>query len=785
MLNIETINKRFRIIGEWVLKYRWLNIILFAMVLAVSVAGLQYIRADVDMDNWFLEEDELLKTKQRFEAIFGSDQYCAVLVESDDVFKREVLLKIREMGRELRERVPFSDDVISLTDFEFSRGSEDGLDIGELVPEEIPADPEKLERIRQMAFAKPLMKNRIVSDDSRQSWVMLRMKPIPDDWEKNYDENPEIIVGRTVNEIAGQDKYRILNPKTSGLPVVNVEKQLFLNSETVRLFGLAILFMVLTLGFSLRSVRGVIFPLLSATSTMVIVIGLQGHLGVVFDPSTIFMPFFLCLAVSIGYAIHLFNHFNQQFRRTGDRREAVLHAIEETGWPLLFTALTTMVALLSFLFIPLRPIRFIGVTSASLVVVTYVLAVTLLPSLLSLGRNRAPETNGKTSRGGLLEGLMRWLGDHVLSKPVLTLSVFGVVGVILAVGISLFDVSFDVRRTYGLKVPYVKRIYDVGQSKVGSLYSYDAAIEFENPGDVLDPENLRKIDTLVSEIKTFPLTRKVTSIVDIVKDMNQSINAGLVEYHRIPDSREMVAQLLLLYENAGGVEAEKWADYDYQRVRLMVELGDYNSGEAMRELRVIQKRGDEMFPSARVLLVGTVSQFTVMQDYITRGQVTSFFLAMGVVTMLMALVFGSIKTGVIAMIPNVFPALAVGGIMGYAGIPLDMMTVTIMPMLLGLSVDDTIHFINHSQLEFARTGSYRESIRRVFLSVGSALFLTSLVLILGFSAYLGAVAKVFFNMGILIGVGILTALVVDFFVTPVLLERLRPFGGEMIPEQED
>ena len=109
-----------------------------------------------------------------------------------------------------------------------------------------------------------------------------------------------------------------------------------------------------------------------------------------------------------------------------------------------------------------------------------------------------------------------------------------------------------------------------------------------------------------------------------------------------------------------------------------------------------------------------------------------------------------------------------------------MMTVTIMPMLLGLAVDDTIHFINHAQLEFVRTGSYRESIRRVFTAVDSALFLTSLVLIIGFSAYLGAVAKVFFNMGMLIAAGILTALVVDYFVTPILLAWFKPFGDEAV-----
>lgn len=780
MLNIESINKRFRAFGEWILKYRWLNIVLFLVILGGSFSGLRQLQTDVDMDNWFLEDDELLVTKERFEEIFGSDQYCAVLVQADDVFAPEVLARIREMGRELLDRVPYADDVISLTDFEFSRGTEEGLEIGELIPEEIPEDPEALDWIRQQALAKPLMKNRIFSDDSRQTWVVLRMKPIPDDWRDHYAENPEVIVGRTVNEIAGQEKYRSLNPLTSGLPVINVDKQDFLNGEIVRLFGLSLLFTVLILGFSLRSVRGVVFPLVSALSGIVIVLGVQGHLGVIFDPSMIFMPVFLGLAVSVGYAIHLFNHFRRSFFRTGNRRDAVLYAVEETGWPLLFSALTTMVALISFLFIPLHPIRFVGMTSAVLVGVTYVLAVVLLPALLSFGKDRQPVVGESGKRGAILERLMVWLGDHVFARPVLTMSIFGILVAICAAGISRFEVSFDVRRTFGLKVPYVNRVYEVGQSKVGSLYSYDAAIEFENPGDVLEPENLRKIDKLVGEVKSFPLTKKVASIVDIIKDMNQSLNAGLPEFHRIPDSREMVAQLLLLYENAGGVEAEKWADYDYQRVRLMVELGDYNSGEAMRELQVIQERGEELFPGAKVLLVGAVSQFTVMQDYMTWGQITSFFLAMGAIAVLMSLVFGSLKTGLIAMIPNVSPALAVGGIMGYAGIPLDMMTVTIMPMLLGLAVDDTIHFINHAQLEFVRTGNYRESTRRVFTAVGSALFLTSLVLILGFSAYLGAVAKVFFNMGMLIGTGILTALVVDYFVTPILLARFKPFGDEVV-----
>jgi predicted RND superfamily exporter protein len=165
-----------------------------------------------------------------------------------------------------------------------------------------------------------------------------------------------------------------------------------------------------------------------------------------------------------------------------------------------------------------------------------------------------------------------------------------------------------------------------------------------------------------------------------------------------------------------------------------------------------------------------------MMDYVTWGQIKSFAIAIVIILILMSAVFGSIKTGLIGMIPNISPALVVGGIMGFAGIPLDMMTVTIMPMLLGLAVDDTIHFINHSQLEYTRAGTYRESTKRVFITVGTALFLTSLVLILNFSAYLFSNAKMFVNLGILVGMGILSALAADYFMTPVLLNRFRPFG---------
>ena len=779
MLNIEKINSRFRNAAESILRLRWLNIILFLLLLGTSVVGLRLIETDIDQDNWLLEDDAMLAAKERFEEIFGNDDFCAVLVEVENVFTPEVLSGIREMGAELVAKVPYADDVVSLTDLEFTFGTEEGMEIIDLVPEPVPTSPEALKKIKAMALSKPTLKNKIVSEDGRYAWIALRMKPIPDEWEEETSENPDTAIGRIVNEITAQKKYQHLHPLTTGLPVVNVEKRNFFAKETPKLFGISLILTILILAVSLRSVRGVVFPLITAISAIIIVFGFQGFLGIAFDPSMIFMPTFLSLAVSIGYSIHVFNYFKREFFKTGKRHDSLVQAIEETGWPLLFSALTTIAALLSFLFVPLRPLRWVGISSAGLVGVTYVLVIVLLPSLLRFGKDRKPHTVYTEKGGRLLERLMEKLGSKVLSRQKTIITIFILIVVTCLVGITRFEVSFDYRQTFGLNIPYIARLDYISKTPVGSLYAYDVAFEFGNPGAAKDPATLMNFEQLVEEVKTYRLTKKVSSLLDIIKDMNQVLNSGDPAYYTIPENREMVAQLLLLYENAGGIEAEKWVDYDYQRLRLMVEIDDYNSGEATRELRLIQQRGQELFPDAKVLLIGSISQFSVMQDYVTWGQVRSFFIALLVISILLIVVFGSIKTGLIAMIPNVSPALVVGGIMGFAGIPLDMMTVTIMPMLLGLAVDDTIHFVNHYQLEYSRTGSYMESTRRVFTTVGVALFLTSMVLVLNFSAYLASLANVFISMGTLVPAGILAALAADYFVTPVLLNYFRPFKKQV------
>lgn len=776
MLNLTKINTHFNTLGKLILRFRILNIIIFILLVAGTVTGLKHIKTNVSTEKWFLEDDQLTKTRKTFEKIFGNNDFIAVHITNKDIFQPKVLKKIRSLGKELFEKVPYSDEIISLTDFEFSFATESGIEIKNLIPKKIPHSKADLEKLRSIALGKKNLVGKFISKDSKETWIILRMKPFPKNWQKDYKENPDYLVGRTAMKIVRQNKYRLLNPKTTGMPIINTEKQSYLSNETPKLLIISIALTILILAFSLRSFRGILFPFITVISSILIVFGIQGWLNIEFDPMVITMPIYLGLATAIGYSIHIFTHFKQHFIRYGKRKNAIIFAIEETGWPILFTALTTMIALLTLQLVPVRPLRWIGLTTASIIIVEYLITIIIIPSLLSFGKDRiVTKDNQKETQNKYLTKFLLKINQITYTKPKIIIIITLIITTVSIVGITQFEASFDVEKTFGRNIKYVNRILEVGNSKIGSLYSYSLGLEFKNPQAAKNPKNLKKFEILINEIKRYPLTKKISSLLDVIKDMNQTLNKGKELFYTIPGTREMVAQLLLLYENAGGSEAERWVDYDYQRLHLMVEVSNYNSNEMKKELQLIQKQCKKLFPDAKLMLIGSIAQFTIMMDYVIWGQIFSFLLALVLISILLMIVFGSIKIGLIAMIPNITPALLVGGVMGFLGIPLDMISATIMPMLLGLAVDDTIHFINHTQLEHERSGDYVVSIKKVFRTIGVALMMTSMVLILNFSAYLVSNANIYQNMGILVSLGILAALFSDCFIVPVLIRYFKPF----------
>ena len=740
--------------------------------------GTTLIKIDTSNENSFLESDSIKIQTDHFKEIFGNDQYVIVLLENENLFSYESLTLLRDLHNELSDSVVFAERITSINDIEFTVGDEYGMVIEQVVPDVIPTNPQQLERIKEKAFSKENFRKRLISSDGTQTLLMIKFAPFPEDWQGEYETSPDQLAGKLVLNVINQDKYKLLNPKAVGMPVISFEKRQYFAGERSRVMGLAILLSIIILIIALRSVWGVVVPVLAAISSMMVVLGVVGFIGTPVDNMVLIFPFLIGFAVSIAYSIHLFSFYKRHYRQHGNRREAIIYSYGEVGWGVLFTALTTITALLSALFIPVKTVSFMGLSSAGIVAATFVIVMLLTPVLLSFGKNKKQHPKYLKNKHSKFENRLYNLGKWILGNPKKITIVYVLIMGLLIWGTSMVTVDTDMRKTIGTKVPYVKNLFEIAQTELGSLYSYEIMIELPEEGMAKDPDVLKKLETLESKALESSLAKKTNSILDVIKDMNQVLHEDNIAYYQIPENRELVAQLLLLYENAGGTESEYWVDYDYKYLRLSVHLNDWQVKQMTEDFNEVSRYAKELFPKSEINIVGTVPQFIKMIDYITRGQIISFGIALLVIAVLMMIVFGSVKTGLIALIPNLTPVIVIGGIMGFAGIPLSSSTVLIIPVILGLAVDDSIHFINHSKMEFLRTRNYRESILRSIRSVGVALVFTTLVLGANFLTYLTSEVNYYFFLGILAVSGMLSALLADFFITPLLFKRFKIFGEE-------
>lgn len=778
-INLETVNGKFENYARFLLRHRFAFIIGFLLLLAIAVVGTKKVYYESSWDSYFIEGDPMLVQTDKFKELFGNDYFVSVLTESENIYTPENLKLLRKLSEELRDSLSYSNGTVSsLTNIEYTLGTEEGMEITQIVPEEIPEDSAGIAEIIRRVQAKPEFTKNLVTADGRYTWILVKLRPFPEDsvWKSEGKISPDMQTGNETAHVIEKSEYASLNPKAGGMPYISAEKMKYVNKEMGRVMFMAILCAVVVMILATRSFRGVVSPIISAVGGILMTFGLVGYLGLYMDSTNAMVPPILAFAVSIAYNIYLHSFFRREMIRHGNRKASVVGAVKETGWSILFSGLTTIVALLSFLSVMLRPIRSVGILSALCVAFVLLIVLVISPILQSFGKDKKPKIfeRGDTRFAIEMESFGKFVLKH--SRPIMTIFIF--LSVCFAIGMFKMEPSFDLERTMGKKVPYVERILSMTETPLGSIYSYDLEIEFPQNDDAKKVENMKKLDSLEGILKEYALTKRVTSILNVVKDLNRTVNENQEAFYRVPDTEEQVAQLLLLYENAGGSEATYWMDYDYRYLRVMVEITTYNSNELDLELAEITKRAQALFADANVTAVGNIPQFTKMQQYLVKGQIQSFGISVLLVGILLMIVFGSVRTGLIGMIPNVAPAIFVGGYLGWTGTPLDMMSATIIPMIIGLSVDDTIHLINHGHVEFFRDRNYVNAILRVFRSTGVALVMTTVIMCMTFGCFASSGCIMLFNFGMVVVLGLGSALLADLFVTPILIRGFAIFGKE-------
>jgi len=763
----------FSAMAETVLRQRAL---LLAAVLALTsffAFHARKLELDTNNDIWFVEGDRTLELSDRFKEAFGNDDFVYIVFESEDFFRPENIRRMRELADALEVSVPHLLELTWLGNVEDIVGREDRIEIEEFLVK-APEEPAELAKLRRTALSEPTFVNDLISSDGRIAGLLLEMDAYPDE-----AGDPRKQVPPAVREVLGRPEYRDLLLHVVGGPIIDYDIDVLTAKEAALFTSLCLVVQMAILFWVARGPRGVAVPIAIVALAIVWTLGAIALYGFKLNIFAILLPVLL-ICVGIGDSMHLIAEFQDQRDRGLPRREALIHATGVVGWPCLLTSLTTAAGFLAFLAARIQPFREMGIYTASGVAIALVVTYVLVPVAFSWGdpRARVDSADARARRNDVFDRSLRTVHALVIARPRAIVAGFLVLLGISAFGYSKLEVESNSIEMFGPDVP-IRQAYDYVDRHMGGSMSMEIMLDTGRSDGVLDAGFLAAMDDLDGFVTDHPLTSKTTSILDVLRKMRRAFHENRPEYYDIPETREEASQYLLLYESSGGDQKQKLLTFDQDLARLTARTRSLDTGDSRRFVEDVERFvADRLNMDAKVEFTGMLAWVRAMNDLIGEGQKRSFLAAFGIITIIMMAVLRSPGLGLISMVPNIFPVMISLGLMGLIGIEMDLGMMTFAAVIIGVAVDDTIHFFVRFRSEFEVSGSYDAALLETLTSVGRPITFTTLTLSLGFAVLALSDMLGLVHFGLLAGFAFAWALLADFLFAPALLLLLRPLGPE-------
>ncbi|MBO7486736.1 MAG: MMPL family transporter [Spirochaetaceae bacterium] len=783
-MQVKKINDWFEKFGRFEVKHRWGFIIALLIITVIGCLGLPRLKLDNGEEDWFDNWEETKKNQDHFEGIFGSTDTLMAHIKAKDVFDPEVLQMIDELGDDILNNVPYASSITSLMELSVPIGTEEGFEVTSPFEDGVPADPAELAEKKAFIMSRESLVNNLVSEDCTETWLIVHLEQYSEPLTEAMNKiTPPAMALFTSDKYRSNDKWEL---REAGMSYTEYEEEAATMQQCVSRIGIGFVVMLLCLIIFIRSLRGVVVPTIATVGALGTTLGFSAWMNIKGNNTMILVTVLLSMALAVGYAVHYINSFKMYFRKTGQRKESIVMGIRDSGWALFFTVITTMAGMLSFLAAGIKPMRWVGGITAASVFAVFVYTMILLPCFYSLGKDQKPDPDFVNTEGSTKADLrVEAMGKSILNKKWITVALGTAVMIACIPGIFKIKVNMNYSEMMGEKTPYIKRLMEITRSQLGSQYSYEVLLEYDEEDAIKNPQVLKNMDELSRRIGTLSMTKvsngkeRVSSVTKVIKEMNRTLNEDNPDYYIIPDDQELVSQIMFLYEISGGSDLYDYISEDFKAAYLHVELSGYDGEECVKNMDEVAKWVKELFPDAtNAGVVGEVMQYAKMNGKLVRGSIKSIGTSLVIICLMLILAFTSIRTGLIAMIPNIAPMVLIAGVMGYFGWNLDMITAMILPMILGIAVDDTIHFTNHIKYHFELTGNYRSAIENSYREIGKTMIMTTVILCAMFLIFLTSSMSVLVRLGWLSIIGLGGALIADYTVTPVLLFITKPFGKE-------
>ena len=737
-------------ISEWIVKYR-LAIVLVTLGLTIWLGlKIKDLRMDSDILNSLPETDSIASVYKDIGKEFGGNSMGMVILKTDNIYKTGVLQDVKRITDSLSV-MPGISTVTSLTNIIEIKGGDFGIEVGTLLDEyDLPKTQQELNDLRKRIMDNDMYHGNIVSDDGTSTIVMFTLVDGVDK--------------QAVSQLIKKKVTDMHLPETiyfGGLPMMMDDVGNLMQKDIGRLLPVTIIVIMLILFISFKSIRGVILPLLSAGISIIWVMGLMQLLGYQIDLITNELPIVL-LAVGSAYTIHVINRINEE--KGKDRKKALIKAVAYITIPVFLSGITTVFGFASFIFgAYLTMIKHFGIFTSLGVFFALVISLVFIPALISLfswynKRNK----NGKTGRIQhnmldirILSPFSKLIHRH--PKYILIASLL----LVLLSGIGITRIKTSVNMANYFKKDNPTRITDELMKKEfgGSLPVF---VHFK--GDMQDPEVLKTMDAAETYMKKFPYVKTSQSVADLIKQMNDVMGEG----KKIPDDRAKIEQL--------------WFLLDGQDIMSQLVNDDKTEGVIQSRFASSDSKEMESFVTymnsfisknrsakCEITLTGMPSVYVKLNDSLIKSQFTSLALALVLVIAIVGLILKSLKKGLYAVVPIIATIILLFGFMGYTGIALDVATVLVASVALGMGIDYSIHIITHFYNDLKETGSIEEAVTETVRVSGKAIIINVASVAAGFLVLLFSNIVPIQNFGLLVALSMVASGFAAMTILPVIL----------------
>ena len=790
----------FERFGAWVYRNRFKTLSVMLLVIAAFLSQLPKLGFDTSNESYFHEDDPTILDYDRFREQFGREEFMIVAITPPEVFDRAFLEKLAAFHDALEDEVPYLDDVTSLINVRSTRGEGDELIVEDLL-EEMPRTPEEMAQFRERVLAHPLYRNFLVSESGHMTTVVIETLAYSpgdeeDDLLEGFDEEaaPEPALEGQKREPLTVEENRELVQATravaarfdgpdfpvhiAGGPPIQEFFERMMQQDMGTFLGLAVLSIAVFLFVLFRRITGVILPLIVVILALLSTVGLMGATGVLFTIPTTILPSFI-LAVGVGASVHLLSVFYRRYQDSGDKSAAIVYALGHSGLPIFMTSLTTAAGLFAFATAEMAPVAHLGIFAGTGVMIALVYTLVLMPALLAILPLRQRPLIGGAGATAIFDRILTGIADFATRRAVAVVAVSTVVLIVSVVG--LFWLKFSMFFIMWLPTTVdIRQATDLIDREMKGTINLEVVLDTRRENGLYEPEMMNGLVQLAAFAEDYrdeagqPLVAKTNSVADVLKETHRALNENRDEFYTVPQDRRLIAQELLLFENSGSDDLEQVVDSQFSKARLTLIIPNREMVDNITFVDSIERAAERIFgDSVNVVVTGTVNLFTQMVFVMMRSMATSYLFAGIVITLLMMILVGSLRLGLITMIVNFMPILiTLGLVMGYSGIRLDAFTLTIGSIALGLAVDDTIHFFHNFRRYYGERPDVQYAVRQTLVTSGRAMLFTTLVLMTGFWLFMFATMNNVFDFGLLTGLTIFFALLADFFLAPAILELL-------------